>query len=916
MRSLIDWEYYKERVGSSILKIVTIPAALQGCQNPFPKVQYPDWLKKKIKELTSVFKQKKLSDYISSSRFTNMFSAGGGLQNIEDIGKSKVRELTQKDKDILQKQKEKQEKEEEERKRIELEEQNPPAIEDDFDGWLKWQKRFWRKYRKQRKENPYVMTNQSGIISMMKNFEQTFLNSTFQILHIQKTLMPGILKLWLRLPNNLMYSINLKVLRKFYIHSKEEQSEFTKTIKTLPRDRGYKYKEYHLYQIEQDEDAFLSKIDDLMHYHLSSTEIDGVYETQVPLEYRVILDLGNCVKPRAHLIDKSQSALDRIYSVKELAATKYDKNRNPFIQNISKILVYYAHTHNKHFIGVWIPGNSFVSTYTVAPSSLDKDISDIKLKFKKTIEEENLSQEFSYDNFSYRHFKDINSVMKIVDDIIRDYKSKTKQAFLVIIHSLTPIERLSSYGLASINNDVPYILSTGTVEENMFPALDWVYFATGNFCCKCLQNSEWFDEKYSFSLYSGIPIGNLNNDTAVQIIDVLYSRALQNSNHLLWYSDTSLPDLGGNEDADFRRFYDSFDSNAEMSFPGFYRTYWFEIDVRLLWINSILQSDHIYEFDAIKNEKKINSKVKDDTRTLNKHNDDIESSETCINSFLKLRSVVGQWLEDVRKDDNMFADVLLSHLYRWLSSSESKLFDPQLFNFITHLMQKCFTELIKKFKHLGSNIIFSSFNKIIIETKKLEFNGAQNYFNFIKQSIMKEEIFKYIRMEVSQEWKILLFKDRFNYGGIKESSTGLVTCEFDLKNHLPEKVSNLFLTLIGEYILKTYQFTQEGRKKALNNDLQDNSTIQLTNISSEKLMNRDDEDPYIGQHSAITSSDLHQKLHDIGNENEIIEGRKWIQKEFTGKLFEIIDEINSEKSLADHQIIEAEKNAEDFSTEE
>jgi hypothetical protein len=59
----------------------------------------------------------------------------------------------------------------------------------------------------------------------------------------------------------------------------------------------------------------------------------------------------------------------------------------------------------------------------------------------------------------------------------------------------------------------------------------------------------------------------------MQIIDVLYSRALQKANHLLWYSDTTLPDLGGNEDTDFRRFFDLFDSNMEKSFPGFYRSY-------------------------------------------------------------------------------------------------------------------------------------------------------------------------------------------------------------------------------------------------------------------------------------------------------------------------------------------------------
>ena len=916
MRSLIDWNYYKERVGSSILKIVTIPAALQGCKNPFPQVQYPDWLKKRIKELNSIFKQKKISDFISSSKITNIFSSEGTIQNIEDIGKPKVRELTEKDKEVLQRQKEKKEKEEEERKRLEYEEQNPTPIEENFDEWLKWQKRFWRKYRKQRKENPYMISNQSGIISMMKNFEQNFLNSTFQIMHIQKTISPGMLKLWLRLQNNLMYSINLKVLRKFYIHSKQEQKDILKVVKILPRDRGSRYSKYHLYQIEQEEDVFLSKIDDLMHYHLSNTEIDGVYETQIPLDYRVILDLGNWVKPKSHMIDKSQSALNRIYTLKELTATKYDNSRNPFVQNISKVLIYYSHTQNKHFIGVWIPGNSFVSTYTVNPTSLDKDISDIKLKFKKTIEETNSNIDISYDNFSYKHYKDINDAMRVVNDIIKDYKVKSKQAFMVIIHSLAPIERLNSYGLIWINNEVPYILSVGSVEENTFPALDWAYFTTKNFCTRCLLSSDWFDEKYNFSLYSGIPIGNLSSDTAIQIIDVLYSRSLQNSNHLLWYSNTSLPDLGGNEDSDFRRFFDGFDSNAEMSFPGLYRTYCFEIDVRLLCINSILQSDHIYEFEAIKHEKKINSKTKEDIRTLNKLTDDIESFESCINSFLKLRAVVAQWLEDVRRDDNMFADVLLSHIYRWLSSSEAKLFDPQIFNFVTSLMQKCFTELIKKFKALGSNIIFTSFNKIIIETKKPDYTQALNYFNFVKQSIMREEIFKFIRMEISQEWKILLFKDRFNYGGIKESSKGLVTCEFDLKNHLPAKVSNLFLLLIGEYILKIYQYHQDNRKKILQTDPLDISALQLTNISSKKLMNNDDVDPYIGQHSAITSSDLHQKLNEIDNDSDILEAKNWIKKEFSTKLFEIIDEIRNEKMFADQQFHEAELSKDDYTPDE
>lgn len=31
LKNILDWDYYKERFGNSILKIITIPAAMQGC---------------------------------------------------------------------------------------------------------------------------------------------------------------------------------------------------------------------------------------------------------------------------------------------------------------------------------------------------------------------------------------------------------------------------------------------------------------------------------------------------------------------------------------------------------------------------------------------------------------------------------------------------------------------------------------------------------------------------------------------------------------------------------------------------------------------------------------------------------------------------------------------------------------------
>ena len=47
-RDIVDWDYYRERLGSAIQKIITIPAAMQHIPNPVPRVQHPEWLRKKV----------------------------------------------------------------------------------------------------------------------------------------------------------------------------------------------------------------------------------------------------------------------------------------------------------------------------------------------------------------------------------------------------------------------------------------------------------------------------------------------------------------------------------------------------------------------------------------------------------------------------------------------------------------------------------------------------------------------------------------------------------------------------------------------------------------------------------------------------------------------------------------------------
>ncbi|KAF9822927.1 hypothetical protein SFRURICE_012081, partial [Spodoptera frugiperda] len=101
IRDVLDWGYYIERLSGAIQKIITIPAAMQGLDNPVPRCQYPDWLHKKMLAKTDKFKTRKITDMFSVQPKQIKDTADDGEEpstsadgntaidvDIEDIGKN------------------------------------------------------------------------------------------------------------------------------------------------------------------------------------------------------------------------------------------------------------------------------------------------------------------------------------------------------------------------------------------------------------------------------------------------------------------------------------------------------------------------------------------------------------------------------------------------------------------------------------------------------------------------------------------------------------------------------------------------------------------------------------------------------------------------------------------------------------
>ncbi|CAG8516863.1 18561_t:CDS:10 [Acaulospora morrowiae] len=81
IRNILDWNYYHERIGKTIQKLITIPAAIQNVQNPVPRLKHPEWLCKKLIEKNEKQRQRRITDLFKEpiSSLNALKDAFGGL---------------------------------------------------------------------------------------------------------------------------------------------------------------------------------------------------------------------------------------------------------------------------------------------------------------------------------------------------------------------------------------------------------------------------------------------------------------------------------------------------------------------------------------------------------------------------------------------------------------------------------------------------------------------------------------------------------------------------------------------------------------------------------------------------------------------------------------------------------------------
>ncbi|MCD7471233.1 DNA polymerase epsilon catalytic subunit A [Datura stramonium] len=861
IRSIIDWSYYKQRLSSAIQKIITIPAAMQKVSNPVPRVVHPDWLHKKVREKEDKFRQRKLNDIFSSvSRDDTVADKHSkNQQNFEDLedfrhsGKSSIfgprpvvhRHRVNKEHPVNTSDQVDSQQQNGHASSLSktLPSQEIPAVEDidrnvDYHGWLQQKKRKWKDIREERKRQRldtsrtvnhvsgstdmfHSMVNhkhqgRTGVNSYFERHELALTRNHWQIVQLEPTSQHGQFFAWV-VVEGVMHKISVTIPRVFYLNSRApitEEFPGRRVNKILPHGRH----SYNLIEVIIDEDQFKSESKKLA-AHLADPEVEGIYETKVPLEFSAILQMG-CVC-KVDKAAKKRNPQDG-WSLSELHMKT--TTECPYLdQSIAFFYLYHSVSDGRAIYVGHFPASKMIHVVVVNPFQ-NKELSPHILERHfyeacQTLSGQPITQKegvsFKVDYVGY-----IKDAERILQRAINEHRHHGPAVAMIEC----PNAQLLKSGIRALE-DFPCISIPCNARDSQYQALGWQNVAAKIGMQRCVTSSQWLNERITLSRYAHVPIGNFDVDWLMHTADIFFSRALRDQQQVLWISDNGIPDLGGVND-EVSSFMDEVNQPV-LTYPGAYRKVTVELKIHHLAVDALLKSNQVNEMEGgtlFGLDQELNPMT-------NFPNEQyfFDTTTSCAPAFRVLKQLIQRCLTDAVTSGNIFADAMLQHLYRWLCSPRSRLHDPALHSMLHKVMQKMFALLVAELRKLGAAIVFASFSKIIIDTGKSDISAAKAYCDSVIKNVQTRELFEWIELEPLQFWHSLLFMDQYNYGGIQarhsdgpsevnsepgeesvcgESQVDIVS-SWNIAENLPKATQDHFILIVSEFMYVPWKYAQE-----------------------------------------------------------------------------------------------------------
>lgn len=854
IRYILDWAYYRERLSSTIQKIITIPAALQNVENPVPRVEHPEWLQKKIRVMNDKFKQTSLTKFFSS---TKEAPKSGKVKDIEDL-------FTTEDSEEFKQALEKQRKTARvskmgKRKNRQADEVESlvlplemPSMTEDYSAWLKYQKIKWKIQARDRKRRTQVFgnsnrtSNRSTLGSLVRKQADSYSNFVWEILQYKASNTPGALDVFV-LMNGKIQTLTFKIPKSVYIKMKNDDIPidkvqnflFEKVNMVLPNNPKIKSSD-NIYKLTLPEsEYFIAK--EKPSSILNDDNILGVFESAITSTQKAVLELGSSVSFTSNAVGSLGKGLQNGFDMKNLTMTDNDR----YMAKFNNDVVYLSHTVTNigyTFYTLFKSWDEIIRVFTLKPSNHANDLSATLVKniYKQLYErkKEKLNKIITFMEdpiIEFDSFTDIDKLNRHINKALLVIKEERSQQFIVILQSPNNQQILSS--IKNLRHSPVIELFSTTLD---LPQLNWQQQLSTKLMSQILSCGNWISHMIKVAQFSNIPICNLQLNNIDYVIDILYARQMKHENIILWWNENGpLPDLGGWEKA--------FDPNVsnimhdltfpDINTPSIYDQTVLEVQLRNLSVNTVLASTLINEAEG--------TDLADSTVIATDDNLNVTSVSSFVQDSFNidalnvLKNLLKEWW-DKALDENFTADLLVNSFMNWVQNPKSNLFNGLLRYHVHNLAKKAFLQLINEFTNLGSTVVYADRNKLLIKTNKYTPENCYAYSEYMLKAVKANPMFRYIDLQIEKYWDILIWMDKYNFGGLactqiedKDKQDLNAYASWKIKDSLPV----IFQTEFNDWMVIILDSLTRTKQKFLESNIGTQRATQLMPIRKANCKN-------------------------------------------------------------------------------
>ena len=132
-----------------------------------------------------------------------------------------------------------------------------------------------------------------------------------------------------------------------------------------------------------------------------------------------------------------------------------------------------------------------------------------------------------------------------------------------------------------------------------------------------------------------------------------------------------------------------------------------------------------------------------------------------------MKTLVAAWVREITHFNNIHADSQVQHLMRYITSSSTLLYDPELVKLLVSSIYRLFKLMTNELTRLGCTVVHAEPDKLVLFSNKKTIQEAIGYADFIERRLVEKEYFKALDFKFESAWSILLWYNQLNHGGMR-----------------------------------------------------------------------------------------------------------------------------------------------------